>query len=121
MKLCDTCIYRNNVEQLKPCIIYRDNCEYYEKERDMTREEAISKYVMPAIKRTWNDKVCAEVESALRAKTGHWKRISIDKYSEHSMYWYRCDRCGKDNLGNTDWCPNCGCRMVEPQESEVEE
>lgn len=44
MKLCDTCIYRNNVEQLKPCIIYRDNCEYYEKERgDMTTEEAIQK------------------------------------------------------------------------------
>ena len=44
-------------------------------------------------------------------KTGHWKRISIDKYSEHAKYWYRCDRCGKDNLGNTDWCPNCGAKM----------
>lgn len=54
-------------------------------------------------------------------KTGHWKRISMDKYSEHAKYWYRCDRCGKDNLGNTDWCPNCGCRMVEPQESEDKE
>lgn len=42
MKLCDTCIYRNNVEQLKPCIIYRDDCEYYEKKRgDMTREEEL--------------------------------------------------------------------------------
>lgn len=42
MKLCDTCAYRNNVEQLKPCIIYRDNCEYYVKEeKGMTREEAI--------------------------------------------------------------------------------
>lgn len=50
-------------------------------------------------------------------KTGHWKRISMDN-SEHAKYWYRCDRCGKNNLGNTDWCPNCGCRMVEPQESE---
>lgn len=41
-KLCDTCRYRNNVEQLKPCIIYRDDCEYYEKERDdMTREEIV--------------------------------------------------------------------------------
>lgn len=49
-------------------------------------------------------------------KTGHWKRISIDKYSEHAKYWYRCDRCGKDNLGNTDWCPNCGVKMIEPQE-----
>lgn len=42
MKLCDTCKYRNNVEQLKPCIIYRDDCEYYEKERgSMTREEEL--------------------------------------------------------------------------------
>lgn len=36
MKLCDTCIYRNNVEQLKPCIVYRDDCEFYEREGDMT-------------------------------------------------------------------------------------
>ena len=59
---------------------------------------------------------CEKIIKALEQepKTGHWKRISIDKYSEHAKYWYRCDRCGKDNLGNTDWCPNCGCRMVEP-------
>lgn len=49
----------------------------------------------------------------IEPQTGHWKRISMDKYSEHSKYWYRCDRCGKDNLGNTDWCPNCGAKMVE--------
>ena len=53
--------------------------------------------------------------------TGHWKRISMDKYSEHAMYWYRCDKCGKDNLGNTAYCPNCGAKMVEPQESEDEQ
>jgi len=54
-------------------------------------------------------------------KAGHWKRISMDKYSEHAKYWYRCDRCGKDNLGNTDWCPNCGAKMIEQKESEGEE
>lgn len=43
MKLCDTCIYRNNVEQLKPCIIYRDNCEYYEKERGDMSGDLISR------------------------------------------------------------------------------
>lgn len=53
-------------------------------------------------------------------KIGHWERISMDKYTTHAQYWYRCDRCGKDNLGNTDWCPSCGARMVEPQESEEE-
>lgn len=36
MKLCDTCIYRNNVELLKPCIVYRDDCEFYESEEDMS-------------------------------------------------------------------------------------
>lgn len=44
-------------------------------------------------------------------RTGRWKRISIDKYSEHAQYWYRCDKCGKDNLGNTNFCPNCGAKM----------
>ena len=48
-----------------------------------------------------------------QVQTGHWKRISMDKYSEHAKYWYRCDKCGKDNLGNTDWCPNCGVKMIE--------
>lgn len=35
MKLCDTCIYGSKTEYFKPCIIYRDNCEYYEREEDM--------------------------------------------------------------------------------------
>ena len=44
MKLCDTCIYRNENEYHKPCIVYRDDCEFYEKERgDMTREDAIER------------------------------------------------------------------------------
>lgn len=41
MKLCDTCIYRNNVEQLKPCIVYRDDCNLYER-GDMTSDDAVS-------------------------------------------------------------------------------
>ena len=42
MKKCDTCIYRNENEYHKPCIVYQDDCEFYEKERgDMTREDAI--------------------------------------------------------------------------------
>ena len=59
-------------------------------------------------------KECYEVLPSAKPqepKTGHWKRISMDKYTEHAKHWYRCDRCGKDNLGNTDWCPNCGADM----------
>ena len=29
MKKCDTCIYRNENEYHKPCIVYRDDCEFY--------------------------------------------------------------------------------------------
>ena len=31
----------------------------------MTREEAINKWVMPAIKNTWNEKKCGEIIEAL--------------------------------------------------------
>lgn len=36
MKLCETCIYRNQDEYHKPCIVYRDDCEHYESEEDMS-------------------------------------------------------------------------------------
>ena len=54
-----------------------------------------------------------------REQTGHWKRISMDRYTTHAQYWYECDKCGEHNLGNTDFCPYCGCRMVEPKETET--
>ena len=41
MKKCDTCIYRNNVEQLKPCVVYRDDCKLYER-GDMSNEDAVN-------------------------------------------------------------------------------
>ena len=31
-KLCETCIYRDKTEYFKPCIIYSDDCRYYERE-----------------------------------------------------------------------------------------
>lgn len=46
-------------------------------------------------------------------KTGHW--IETDKYES---YRYRCSECCRGSDDITDYCPNCGARMVEPQESE---
>lgn len=50
-------------------------------------------------------------------KTGHWKVKSF-----HEVF---CDNCGfdfdimrNDFIDKMYFCPNCGCRMVEPQESE---
>ena len=48
-------------------------------------------------------------------KTGHW----ISHYDEDAKEgWYECDRCHTERAFNTDYCPDCGCRMVEPQKSE---
>lgn len=63
-------------------------------------------------------------------KIGHWKRISIDKYVQHAMAYYKCSVCDKDIIGTHNYCPNCGAKMSEiptsPErngkaESEVEE
>ena len=91
----------------------------------MTNEEAIA-YFKRHIDLYCVTGICREAEEmAIQAleqepKTGHWKRISIDKYSEHAQYWYRCTSCGKDHLGNTNFCPDCGARMSEnPTGSDV--
>lgn len=91
------------------------------------------------LKRMWNcrgkhntsiDKV--KMEQILRdelssvnpqPKTGRWEKTT-DGY----CYWYKCFCCGtkapKNEWGSyyfSPYCPECGARMVEPQESEDEE
>ena len=50
-------------------------------------------------------------------KTGHW----IPVYQGDEIIDYRCSECefgntfGKGTIG-MNFCPVCGCRMVEPQE-----
>lgn len=54
----------------------------------------------------------------LKQKTGHW----ISHYDEDAKEgWYECDRCHTERAFNTDYCPNCGAKMVEPQEREDKE
>jgi len=44
-------------------------------------------------------------------KVGRWKRVSIDKYVQHAMAYYRCSECGRDHIGMTNFCSNCGAKM----------
>lgn len=130
----------------------------------MTRKEAVTIYIVPAIKRTWNDKICKEILEALKQETcgdaisreavlslprnrtykltGVSKNESIDVdliealpsvtpepktghwiiYDVHGHKACKCSECGID-VGypcNDKYCPNCGCRMFEPQESDDE-
>ena len=52
-------------------------------------------------------------------KTGYW--IMTHDYftgAYESIYYVKCSCCGEDSLEEGDYCPNCGAKMVEPQESE---
>ena len=68
---------------------------------------------------TWN-----EVHNALgelppvkpKPKMGHWIYERCDMYSCSVCHHWHTDLDEKMN-----YCPNCGARMVEPQESEVKE
>ena len=51
-----------------------------------------------------------------QTKTGHWIESRCDMYE-----CSECDHVYTDLSGERygmHYCPNCGCRMVEPQESE---
>ena len=52
-------------------------------------------------------------------KTGHW--IYICNSEVNGLKIVECSSCGKRTYGSGKYCPNCGCRMVEPQESECKE
>lgn len=45
-------------------------------------------------------------------KTGKWKFVC--------QHWRKCSECGFSHKFAEDWnyCPNCGAKMVEPQEGE---
>lgn len=93
----------------------------------MTREEALK--ILDNIP-TKGDEVDA-LEMAIKAleqepKTGRW--IEVAKYSD-GMHKIECSECeahifdrGHANSINVKnkykYCPNCGCRMIESQESE---
>ena len=55
-----------------------------------------------------------------KPKTGKW--ISTETKGVRYAFWcrYKCSLCGELS-DHTNFCPNCGAKMVEPQESEVED
>ena len=132
-KLCDTCIYRNNVEQLKPCIIYRDDCEFYEKERGDMTDDLISRQAVLDIVDSYSESqsnvedVTQDIISDIvvlpsvkqESKTGKWVFKNDD--DRHCLI-FTCSLCGEritlldDTLknpqeGRYNFCPNCGAKM----------
>ena len=62
-----------------------------------------------------------------KEKTGYWKPIEYDGYADGYPVWdvWECSKCGLEHNGDkeslTAFCPDCGAKMSEPQESEDKE
>ena len=55
-----------------------------------------------------------ELHKMLAEKQGKWKK---EWYGDtFGCYEYVCSKCGCGEDMDFDYCPNCGCRMVEPKE-----
>ena len=51
-----------------------------------------------------------------KQKMGHWIN-----YQKNIWIYAQCSECGTVHDTKTNYCPNCGAKMVEPQESEDNE
>ncbi|MBQ1296956.1 MAG: hypothetical protein IIY21_23120 [Clostridiales bacterium] len=68
-----------------------------------------------------NDDICLDGIRSLPSvtpeqKMGHWIN-----YQKNIWIYAQCSECGTVHDTKTNYCPNCGAKMVEPQESEDNE
>lgn len=73
-------------------------------------------------------KELAKLPSVSTEETGHWSRkTKVDAYDLCGVKTWgikcQCDRCTftttvVEDFGYYKYCPNCGARMIKPQESE---
>jgi DNA-directed RNA polymerase subunit RPC12/RpoP len=112
---------------------------YAQAKRDLSCEDAISKQAVLDLAKKGVLVSNGNYESVCKAindlpsvkqepKTGYWIEDTNGTYTDNHDTW-ECSECGnaqillegtpKDNDYN--YCPNCGAKMVEPQESEVQE
>lgn len=60
------------------------------------------------------EQIIREELPSVTHKSGKW----IDREEYDADRW-KCSICGRTEQYQERYCPNCGARMVEPQESEV--
>lgn len=80
--------------------------------------------------RAWflNDKKFMDAVNAIKAipsaepKKGHWIKGEVWEDTNGGWgRWQKCSVCRQSKHHKTNFCPNCGARMVKPQESEDKE
>lgn len=117
----DVCLRKNNIDIFEelldrinelPSVNPQEPCEVSEYDKDHIWYKG-SQYI--SLRRFLEVKALEQ-----EPKTGHWIKDDITERSK-SAYKHKCDRCGAYHRAMYDYCPSCGAKMVEPQESEDEE
>lgn len=58
--------------------------------------------------------------ASIEPRTGRWIEGEIWEDTDGGWgRWQKCSVCRESKHHKTNYCPNCGAKMVEPQESEV--
>lgn len=109
-KPCEDCISREHlleeIASLKESPWFKDNTNC---------SMAIRKEAIEIV-----EDLCIRKETSVNPqKIGHWIMTGVYYTGAYETIDYvECSCCGEYSLEEGDYCPNCGCRMIEPPESE---
>ena len=93
----------------------------------MTREEKMAilkdiidgEIINPQVRKDVGEWAIKELEQ--EPKTGRWIMTSDYLTTAYgSIDYVKCSCCGEYSLEEGDYCPNCGAKMIEPQEVDHE-
>jgi len=135
--ICDTCKHKGDGWDTEPCDGCCGNHSGYEPCEDAISRNAViqtlnkmDRYTATELTLCDTDKKfpanevfivddvyeqIAEQLPPVTQKSGQWIKSLIYENT------YNCSKCGSAGYDTFKYCPNCGCRMVEPQESEDKE
>ena len=97
----------NIVNDIRDCISVEGYCAILER---MKKLPSITPSCDKCAMNGSGSKYCDNCEQ----KSGKWIRVT-DKTGH--LVW-ECDKCGWQQRLSNNFCPDCGAKMVEPQESE---
>lgn len=109
---------------------YEDLCEYFSGVEDILKNRDDFKAWLGRVK--WHIHKAEELYEKYEQepKGGHWKSFTHSAYhgidDDGEPIWrevkvYHCNLCNRRTVIKENYCPNCGAKMVEPQEGEDEE
>lgn len=114
MKLCDTCVYGNENEYHKPCIVYSEECEYYISRR--TKMSIGKDNINPDHYKSECSLECIE---AMDLIFGQKAVLDFCVCNAWKYIWRWKNKNGIEDLHKADWYLNRTCHYSDVESSEL--